>query len=428
MKRNFLLLSIIFSQLFFTQTFAATSYFNTILCKVSFGSAGCDQTLDGNTNANTYTPTSFSFSNFFDSWKNPWASDNFQPVNTQTPVAQTGGISSPSTVGVDTSSGVKATDFGVATVADTATPVFKTPTQIAAEENLFKVLVRCSASISISDECKTDIAAAQARVDSTKTSTTLAGQTTPRSVTNSQNTQGSEYSGAQTNDNLVGTQSPNYDSGEDNHINSGPLERGAEDSQIKQSAQNFNGSQYFVNRGTGSCANFGIDVGGSCPDAESYQSDFKSTVSNLCSNLTGKRLKITSGNRSVACNARVGGASGSSHMSGLAMDTRLDNYSNDEKVLIVMYLAAQGFNNFGGYGANAAMHFDMRSSVNRWGPNYSISSCEARLFPDYFRKAMAIMGSEPCQRDSQLRQKAINALKKMGKDNFTTPANTKVTR
>jgi hypothetical protein len=107
------------------------------------------------------------------------------------------------------------------------------------------------------------------------------------------------------------------------------------------------------------------------------------------------------------------------------MDTRLDNYSGDEKVVVVMYLAAQGFNNFGGYGPNAAMHFDMRNSVNRWGPNYSISSCEARLFPDYFRKAMAIMGSEPCQRDSGLKQKAINALKKMGKDDFIKPANTR---
>lgn len=66
----------------------------------------------------------------------------------------------------------------------------------------------------------------------------------------------------------------------------------------------------------------------------------------------------------------------------------------------------------------------MRSTVNRWGPNYSISTCEARLFPDYFRKAMAIMGSEPCQRDYQLKQKAINALIKMGKEKFTIPANT----
>lgn len=411
MNRKLFLSIAVTSILFFSQVSAQSSWSFTPTCKY-FGFL-CGASTQ-NTNQESYSPTptiGFSFTKFFNSWEN-WASDNFQPVNTQTPVAQTGGVYSPSTVGGD-GNGVKATDFGVGTVVDTTTPVFKSTTQIAAEKNLFDTILDCSKNPVSS--CATKIAEAKAQTDSTKTPNTSTGQTTP----------GSEYGSTQTNDNLVGTQSPNYDSGEDNHINSGPLQRGVEDSQIKQSAQSFDGSKYFVNRGTGSCANFGIDVGGSCPDVESYQSDFKSTVSNLCSNLTGKRLKITSGNRSVACNARVGGASGSSHMSGLAMDTRLDNYSGDEKVIVVMYLAAQGFNNFGGYGANAAMHFDMRNSVNRWGPNYSISSCEARLFPDYFRKAMAIMGSEPCQRDGQLKQKAIAALKKQGKDDFVKPANTK---
>lgn len=414
MNRKFFLSIAVTSTLLFSQVSAQSPWSFTPTCKY-FGFL-CGASTQ-NTNQESYSPTpttGFSFANFFDSWKNPWASDNFQPVNTQTPGAQTGGVYTPSpVVGVDKGNGVlNATDFGVRSVKENAVPVLKSDTQMAAEKNLFDTILDCSQKSDPS--CANKIAEAKAQTDTIKTPNISSGQTTP----------GSENGGTQTNDNLVGTQSPNYDSGEDNHIDSGPLQRGVEDSQIKQSAQSFDGSKYFVNRGTGSCANFGIDVGGSCPDVESYKDDFKSAVSNLCSNLTGKRLKITSGNRSEPCNRAVKGASGSSHMSGLAMDTRLDNYSGDEKVLVVMYLAAQGFNNFGGYGSNAAMHFDMRSSVNRWGPNYSISTCEAKLFPDYFRKAMAIMGSEPCQRDYQLKQKAINALIKMGKEKFTIPANT----
>lgn len=403
--------------------FFSSAYAFTPTCKFFGFFCGDSAQISQNSGGVETQPQAFSFTNFFDQWKqqtSEWKVSSFFGGNVETPVVQTaqqttgqGETFSPNTVNTS--------DFGVnkkPLVTDNGTNLLSIEEILKRKGNMQDVLNKCANNDPI---CIAQVAQQKGATIPTEDKLSDPKNTNPI-------TPGSDYGGPRTSDNLTGTQSPNYDSGEENHINSGPLVRGVEDSQIKQSVQNYNGSQYFVNRGTGSCADYGIDVGGSCPDRESYKSDFKATMSNLCSNLTGKRLKITSGNRSAACNARVGGASGSSHMSGLAMDTRLDNYTEGEKVIIVMYLAAQGFNNFGGYGPNGAMHFDMRSDVNRWGPNYSISSCESRLFPDYFRKAMSIMGSEPCQRDYNLRQKAINALNKMGKSEFAKPANNKASQ
>jgi hypothetical protein len=227
-------------------------------------------------------------------------------------------------------------------------------------------------------------------------------------------------------DGLTGIQSPNYDSHEPSgrHDNSeNAVESRTTESQINQSAQSFNSNNTFVQRGTGECANWGMTVGGSCPNSENYKNGFKMTTANLC-RITGKSLNITSGNRSPSCNKRVGGASNSSHMGGKAMDTNFLGYSDDEKTVLVLYFIANGFNNIGGYGSNKAIHMDYRNSVNRWGPNYSITSCSSNRFPDYTRKAFSLIGLQPCSRDTDAPSKAVQALKKLGKTNFLPIVNT----
>jgi Peptidase M15 len=225
-------------------------------------------------------------------------------------------------------------------------------------------------------------------------------------------------------DNLSGEQSPHYDSGEPGGMvgTAGPEQPAVSstvpDSQIDSGAKSIDGSKVFVDKGTGNCTNYGMIVGGSCPDTESYVAEFKLTTARFCA-LTGKKVVITSGNRSPACNARVGGAKGSSHMSGKAMDTAFSNLSGDEKVVAYLYFVGQGFNNLGGYGANKALHMDMRNSVNRWGRNYSYTSCSSGNYPDYARKAFSLMGLQPCQRDSSAPSRARAALIKMGKQEFT---------
>jgi Peptidase M15 len=229
-------------------------------------------------------------------------------------------------------------------------------------------------------------------------------------------------------DNMSGENSPYHDTFEPTGVvgANGPEKTAVvstvPDKQIAENVKDFNSQNTFVDKGTGNCTNYGMAVGGSCPDIESYTSQFKITTSRLCA-LTGKKMIITSGNRSPACNARVGGAKGSSHMSGKAMDTAFSGFSEEEKTVGYLFFVAQGFNNLGGYGANKAVHMDMRSSVNRWGPNYSYTSCQSGRYPDYARKAFALMGLTPCDRNASAVQRAKDALIKMGKQDFAIPAN-----
>ena len=226
-------------------------------------------------------------------------------------------------------------------------------------------------------------------------------------------------------DQKTGIESPHYDTYEGGYSGSGSrapaISSVVPDSEIKRSAESFDARNTFTGPVKAGCEGYGMDVGGSCPDKESYQNSFKFVTSRLCS-LTGKRLSITSGNRSPSCNARVGGARGSSHVSGKAMDTAFTGYTNDEKTVVVLFFLAQGFNNAGGYGANKAMHMDMRNGVNRWGPNYSYTSCSSALFPDYSRKAFALIGLSPCDRTGAAVSKAKEALIKMGKQDFAVQA------
>ena len=78
----------------------------------------------------------------------------------------------------------------------------------------------------------------------------------------------------------------------------------------------------------------------------------------------GKQLTINSAYRSGEANRRCGGASGSKHLEGLALDVRTVGYTNSEKVEYVRLAIEHGALAFGFY--NRFIHFDIHSKRN-WG-------------------------------------------------------------
>jgi len=78
----------------------------------------------------------------------------------------------------------------------------------------------------------------------------------------------------------------------------------------------------------------------------------------------GKQLTINSAYRSGEANRRCGGASGSKHLEGLALDVRTVGYTDSEKVEYVRLAIEHGALAFGFY--NRFIHFDIHSKRN-WG-------------------------------------------------------------
>ena len=79
----------------------------------------------------------------------------------------------------------------------------------------------------------------------------------------------------------------------------------------------------------------------------------------------GRQLTVTSAFRTPELNRACGGAPGSKHLEGLAMDIRTMEMTNDEKVEFVRLCATYGALAFGFY--NRFIHFDIHSKRN-WGP------------------------------------------------------------
>jgi len=79
----------------------------------------------------------------------------------------------------------------------------------------------------------------------------------------------------------------------------------------------------------------------------------------------GRQLTINSAFRTPELNKECGGAPGSKHLQGLALDVRTMEMTNDEKVEYVRLCATYGALAFGFY--NRFIHFDIHSKRN-WGP------------------------------------------------------------
>lgn len=81
----------------------------------------------------------------------------------------------------------------------------------------------------------------------------------------------------------------------------------------------------------------------------------------------GQPLNVTSGYRSPEHNAAVGGAKGSQHMHGNAVDIDVSGMSTDERRTLIELAKAQGFTGVGIY--DNSLHFDT-GAERAWGPSY----------------------------------------------------------
>ena len=81
----------------------------------------------------------------------------------------------------------------------------------------------------------------------------------------------------------------------------------------------------------------------------------------------GKPIKINSGYRSPQHNAKIGGAKNSQHLTGKAVDIRVDGMTPKQLFDIIETLQDKGKMDIGGLKAyNSFVHYDIRGNFARW--------------------------------------------------------------
>ena len=81
----------------------------------------------------------------------------------------------------------------------------------------------------------------------------------------------------------------------------------------------------------------------------------------------GKPIKINSGYRSPQHNAKIGGAKNSQHLTGKAVDIRVDGMTPKQLFDIIETLQNKGKMDIGGLKAyNSFVHYDIRGHFARW--------------------------------------------------------------
>lgn len=98
----------------------------------------------------------------------------------------------------------------------------------------------------------------------------------------------------------------------------------------------------------------------------------------------GRPINLTSGYRDPAHNAKVGGAKGSQHIHGNALDISVAGMPHEERIALADAARRAGFQGFGFY--DNSLHFDV-GPARAWGPDYSRGSV-----PEW---AQAFVGSQP---------------------------------
>lgn len=86
-------------------------------------------------------------------------------------------------------------------------------------------------------------------------------------------------------------------------------------------------------------------------------------------------LRVTSRDRSPEHNRKVGGAKGSQHLHGTAIDIGMSELTPQQRQEVAEYARSIGARGFGYYPKSNSMHFDVRQGPEAfWGSNYSRSS------------------------------------------------------
>lgn len=90
----------------------------------------------------------------------------------------------------------------------------------------------------------------------------------------------------------------------------------------------------------------------------------------------GRAVTVVSGSRDSATNAKAGGAKGSQHLSGNAIDVDVSNMSIEDRKRLISLASARGFTGIGIY--ENSLHFDMRAGgPAMWGPSHHADSIPA---------------------------------------------------
>lgn len=109
-------------------------------------------------------------------------------------------------------------------------------------------------------------------------------------------------------------------------------------------------------------------------------------------------LEVVSGYRDPQRNARVGGAKGSQHVHGNALDINIEKLSEAQRQQVIDAAIAAGARGIGIYPGGRSLHFDVRETPTAWGANpsspYSGVS-DPNAYPSWARAGVAkLFGTE----------------------------------
>ena len=103
------------------------------------------------------------------------------------------------------------------------------------------------------------------------------------------------------------------------------------------------------------------------------------------------KVRLTSGYRSPEQNAAAGGAKGSQHLHGKAMDLSLSAYPPEVQAQIAEDLRKAGATGFGFYPKSGSLHADI-GTPRYWGPDYTRNSINQG--PAWFQKFAGVQGQD----------------------------------
>jgi hypothetical protein len=104
--------------------------------------------------------------------------------------------------------------------------------------------------------------------------------------------------------------------------------------------------------------------------------------------------RVTSGFRTPEQNQRAGGAKGSAHLEGKAIDLSLRGLDPQKKAEVLQWWKDQGAGGFGYYPRSDSAHVDF-GSPRAWGPNYSRTSLGQT--PEFFQKFASLHTGQPVE-------------------------------
>lgn len=121
-------------------------------------------------------------------------------------------------------------------------------------------------------------------------------------------------------------------------------------------------------------------------------------------------LKVKSGYRDPTRNARAGGAKGSQHLSGNALDISLKGLDDAQKTEVLSYALDNGGNAAGIYPSGNVLHIDTRSTPTAWGPLPNApykGTKDVNLYPEWARPRLTqLFGGKPVAKPVQVASNA----------------------